>query len=590
MQKKLLATYILLIIFACIITGYFSLAISQTHYTDQLNQQLITHGQLLIQVLENDYEQNHEIDYQRFAERYGKVLNNRITIMDYNGSVLGDSHVQDPTTLENHGGRPEVKKAFEGEIGVSTRYSESIGVDLLYTAIPFQIEELRGIIRLSLPLIDVRQMKWQIINYSVTGMLVAGFISMIVAFLFSRKFAEPINELTAGVWEIAKGNYNKKIYIHTNDQIGQLADAFNTMTRELKYTVAELRDRNTKLESIVNSMINGIIAIDHDYNIMLINPICYMLFSIEDEDVHHRQFYDVIRNQYLFDILEKSMNNEEYVIEEFAYQTRHEKILRVYANPIISKYVENRSIGTLLVIQDITQIRKLEKMRSDFVSNVSHELKTPLTSIRGFVDTLRNGAIDDQKVAKRFLDIIDVEADRLYRLIQDILSLSEIETREKDINMGYNLMKQMVDEVVAILRPRAEEKGILLGVRISPKDTLLYCNQDRIKQMLINLIDNAIKYTEKGEVQISCIKEADKIKITIRDSGIGIPKEHISRLFERFYRVDRGRSRKMGGTGLGLSIVKHIVKLYEGDIQVESKLGQGSIFTVILPQDLKDRV
>ncbi len=236
----------------------------------------------------------------------------------------------------------------------------------------------------------------------------------------------------------------------------------------------------------------------------------------------------------------------------------------------------------MLVIQDITDIRKLETMRKDFVSNVTHELNTPLTSIRGFVDTLKHGAIGDEKIANRFLDIIDIETERLSLLIQDILSLSAIENTGQDKDIAVYEIGEIIEEVLDILELKIKEKNIKIVTDV--KEGVTYrCNRDRIKQLFINLLDNAIKYTEKGQVGITCCEDEQGIKIDIWDTGIGIEEEHIPRLFERFYRVDKGRSRNMGGTGLGLSIVKHIVELYKGHIEVISHVGKGSRFTIHLP-------
>jgi len=581
MQRRLLITYTVLIVFSCLATAYSALQTSQKYYTNRLNHELSVQGKLLTDLFINEFKSVEEMDFQNFAIEYGKSVNARLTIIDQNGKVLGDSE-SSPEIMENHINRPEIIKALQNEIGFSKRYSETLGVHLIYIACPIKTKDFTGVLRLSVPLVEIQEMNRTIADYSMIGILFGVIIAIIAAFIFSKKFSRPIRQLVYAAEEIAKGNYNKKVYVDGDEEIEKLATSFNYMAKELKYSIFQLKHKNIQLESIMNSMINGIIAVDSGLHIMLMNPVAYKIFSVKEDYVYGKLFYEVVRNSKILEALERSVQNQESIVDELELDEQT-KILRIYTSPITLTEQGERIIGTLLVIQDITQIRKLEQMRSDFVSSVSHELKTPLTSIRGFVDTLKNGALENQKVAERFLDIIDIETERLYRLIQDILSLSEIETREVDIDMSMQDMNELIDEVFAILRPKAEEKGIALEKDIEDR-IFFYCNADRMKQILINLIDNGIKYTEKGKVKLICKTEQDTLKVIVEDTGIGISKEHIPRLFERFYRVDKGRSRKMGGTGLGLSIVKHIVKLYDGTIEVNSKEGVGSIFTVTLPR------
>ncbi|WP_058486578.1 two-component system histidine kinase PnpS [Defluviitalea phaphyphila] len=581
MKRKLLVTYIILIIFSCLVTGFFAIRTSQNYYYNRLNEELLVKVKLISDIFIKEINSNEKIDFQEFSKKYGEVVNGRLTIIDENGIVLGDSETL-PETMENHINRLEITQAAKGEVGFSKRYSSTLGIYYMYIAYHVNVEKFSGFLRLSIPVTEISQMNIEIINYSVVGILIGIVIAFIIAFIFSKKISKPIGQLVMAAEEIAKGNYNKRVYLNGYKEIEKLAYTFNYMVKELKYSFVKFKNQNIKLESILNSMTEGIIAVDSSFHIMLINPKVYEIFSIE-KDCYGKLVYEVIRNQKILEVLENSLKSQKYIVQELEFDGENNKILRVYANPIGSTEYKEYIMGSLLVIEDITKIKKLEQMRKDFVSNVSHELKTPLTSIRGFIDTLKNGAIEDKKVANRFLEIIDVESERLYRLIQDILYLSEIETREKDIDMNMNNVEDIIDEVFEILKPKADKKNIGLEKNIEKDIPFFYCNKDRIKQILINIIDNGIKYTEKGKVTLICKREGDFLKFIIKDTGIGIPKEHIPRLFERFYRVNKGRSRKMGGTGLGLSIVKHIVKLYNGSISVESNVGEGTIFTILLP-------
>lgn len=579
MKKKLMLTYVFIIAIVSIITGYMSISSSQNHLETQIKDSLERELTLIYDILESqNIELNHDIN--EFSKYYADKMNFRITIIDYSGIVIADSEKEQ---LPNHSEREEFKEALKNGSSFATRYSESIGTFCLYYAKSFDYKNNPIVLRISMPLLEIQGLKTDILNSSINGIFLGLFIAVIIAFMFSKFFSNAINRLTVAVEDVARGNYDRNIYVESSDEIGKLTNAFNIMARELKYTIAELKDRNIKLEAILNSMTNGVIAIDKDYNIILLNNLCYELLNIKYDDVINKPLYEVIRNSHIFNLLEKSTDSNEYLVEELVYKSETEKILRVYANNISSKNISSKNIGTVLVIEDITQIRKLECIRSDFVSNVTHELKTPLTSIKGFVDTLKNGAIDNPVVAIKFLDIIDIEAERLYGLIQEILTLSEIESRDKDINISRVSIVHIVDTSKKILQSLADKKRIELNFTIENGIIDLLCNKERISQLLINLVDNAIKYTEKGKIDVEFNNISNILVITVKDTGIGIPENSISRIFERFYRVDKGRSRKIGGTGLGLSIVKHIVILYKGKIEVTSKLGEGSEFKVTLP-------
>lgn len=573
MTKKLLLTYIFIIAIVCLIIGYTSISTSQKYLENQIRNGFIKDINLLSDILQNQFESDKLLE---FTKHYSNLMGFRITLINLDGSIIADSDVDN---LQNHSKRTEFQQALQNNLGFSIRYSETLGTNYLYYAKKINYNSTNLVLRISSPLLDLRNLKTDILNLSMGGIILGLIVSIVVATLFSNIFSTAIKQLTLAVEDVSKGNYDKKIDINSNDEIGKLADAFNLMARELKYTVLQLKDRNIKLESILNSINSGLIAIDADYNIMLLNHLSYKFLGINDGNLINRNFYEVVQNKSVLNLLNKSTVNNEYAVEEINHNNL--KILRISANPIIN--TDSKGIGTVLLIEDITQIKKLEQIRSEFVSNVTHELKTPLTSIKGFVDTLKNGAIEDFDIANHFLDIIDIEAERLYKLIQEILTLSEIETRDKDINMTEIQIDILINSVKKILQPLADKKGIKLEFVVESGMINLFCNKDRIIQLLINLIENSIKYTEQGYVKAEFKNNSNILVITIEDTGIGIPEQSIPRIFERFYRVDKGRSRKAGGTGLGLSIVKHIVILYNGKIEVQSKLGKGSIFKVDLP-------
>jgi two-component system phosphate regulon sensor histidine kinase PhoR len=356
------------------------------------------------------------------------------------------------------------------------------------------------------------------------------------------------------------------------------------MRNELDKTITQLGKKNVEMETIINSMIGGLIALDKDNRVMLINKTAIEMFDITNKKIIGENILLVIRNHVFNQFLRQyndSFEDEKQQMLDIQYDDRYYK---VYRSPIGEKTEKAQVMGTLIIIQDVTNIKKLEQMRSDFVSNVTHELKTPLTSIKGFIDTLKNGAIHDEDVAERFLDIIDIEAERLTTLIEDILELSEIETMKQDVRIDDYDLHDIIEEAINVVFQSAAKKNIRIKHHVDPQISKVRVNKDRLKQMLINLIDNGIKYNNPGGiVEITCEKIGKTVEFHIVDSGIGISNEHIPRLFERFYRVDKGRSRNQGGTGLGLSIVKHIVNLYNGELNVESEVGKGTEFIIRLP-------
>ena len=580
-RRKFLLTFVFLIILASLTTGIFSLQISKKYYTAAVKEDLkhntnLVHRQLQRTPLADYAEEIHSLSILGDA---------RITLIDVSGQVIADTE-RDPKNMENHLDRPEVLDALRNNEGMSTRYSRTIGYSFMYRALRLKTNEFDGILRLSVPLIKLKNIQRQITVLSFLSILIGTILAMIIALRITNTISEPIQELMKAAKDISKGKLSRRVYVDTIDEIGMLSRTFNYMSIQLEDQVRELKDRTLKLESILSSMIEGIIAIDKDFNIMLINPVSIMLFDIDKDEVIGKPVLEVVRNPQIYNILEASIQEGDYTVKEVIIRSKKEKIVRIYANPIFSNVGEADILGTLLVIEDITNIRKLEQMRTEFVSNVTHELKTPLTSIRGFVDTLRNGAIEDTRIAKRFLEIIEVEAERLQRLIQDILLLSEIETKDGlwDENIEELSVRSVIQEIADILSYKIQEKNILFALEISKEIPSVEMNRDRLKQILINLLDNAIHYTpEAGRVSLRCFKQEKNLVMEVEDNGVGIPEEDIPRIFERFYRVDKDRSRKKGGTGLGLSIVKHIVKLYDGEIYVKSQVERGSIFSITLP-------
>ncbi len=597
MKSRIVKYTIFLVIIAIAITGIFTSALARYFYKYEVENNLENTVVLLSHQIKEQASSNQIPDYDKIARDYAGLLNGkpstndnfsfftRITIIDYKGAVLGESDT-DVKTMENHLSRKEVKEAISGKLGTDQRFSQTMKVDYLYVALP--VKEQNIIVRVSIPLYQIDSINKAFFFYTVIGILVGLLLTVMISFKLSKVITEPIQQLITTSREISGGNYKKRVNIPSKDEIGQLANTFNEMADKLDETLSGIIDKNLRVDTVINSMIDGIIAIDANYKILIINTFACNIFGIKHgPGIIGKNLIEITRNSKVNSLLMDTIKNNTALTDEiimYSPTAGTDKIYRIFTNPIKNAdTVKSSNSGGVITLHDVTSVKKLEQIRTEFVSNVTHELKTPLTSIRGFVETLKSGAIEDTAVATKFLDIIDIEAERLYILINDILQLSEIEGMRKDDNIQQNNLSDIIDEVVLILQTSADKKNVRLQVDADPAIVIMV-NKNRIKQMLINLVDNAIKYNvENGDVFIKTVKSSGKTIISVRDTGIGISEKHHSRIFERFYRVDKGRSRNMGGTGLGLSIVKHIVNLYSGDIRVVSEPGQGTEFIIQLP-------
>ena len=546
MRKRLLFTYIALV-FVTLMASQISFWSSGQRFLQQQSEAQYTDQAELIRDVFEQTDFAGTADYDAFAKKYARRQEVRITIIDMDGTVLGESG-ESPSDMENHKDREEVKKAMTGESASIVRRSSTLGMDYCYCAVPVRTDSFEGVLRVSVPLEELHALRLEYMRSTIFMLAIGVLLIAGLVIAFTRFIADPIDEVIEAAGKIAEGSYGIRLKTRQNSQIGKLADSFNWMSGRLEAAVKELKDRNNELEAILRSMRNGVLAINGRDEILFYNDALMNLIGHRG-DFLGESVYHLVRSSLIFDVIEKVRESRDVICEEGQSRIMGEQYLRITGTVLNREKEQSRSV--LLIIEDITDVKKLENMRSDFVSNVTHELKTPLTSIRGFVDTLKQGAIKDEQYARKFLDIIDIEAERLYTLIQDILLLSEIESGS-DYNIQDCDVNGIIDETLNLLQPKIEQKPEV-DVIFQPEPYIrpFPCNPDRMKQLFINLIDNAVKNTEKGSVTVTCRVHNDHLMISVKDTGIGIPKEHLSRIFERFYRVDKGRSRKMGGTGLG---------------------------------------
>ncbi|KNF09907.1 alkaline phosphatase synthesis sensor protein PhoR [Gottschalkia purinilytica] len=433
---------------------------------------------------------------------------------------------------------------------------------------------------------SIPNMEIMLIKYQAISILSGLTVSLLLGFRYIKKVTDPIKQLTSITKKISTGNYRQRIHSRTDDELDELSENFNTMSIKLENTIDELQESNTKMKAILTSMLNGVIALDNSKQIILVNPAAEEMFGVQEKEVRGKHILESIRNDDLSKIVRTLVNESKTLESEIEIFNPEYKVLSFHSNLIRLNNDPTRILGMVIILQDVTKIRKLENMRKEFVANVSHELKTPLTSIKGFVETLKEGAAENSAIRDKFLGIIDIEASRLTSLIQDLLTLSEIENENNLVSQEDIDINKSIDRTLKLLNEIANQKNIILENKIQEDIPHIKGNRSWFKQMIINLVDNGIKYTpDGGKVKIEAYNDDVNVYIKVSDTGIGIEEEHLSRLFERFYTVDKARSKQVGGTGLGLAIVKHIVLSFKGNIDVESKIGKGTKFIVSIPID-----
>lgn len=508
----------------------------------------------------------------------------RFTIIDHKGLVVGDTE-EDPANLENHKNRPEIRAALSGKMGSRIRFSDTLDQDMMYVAYPVYINNnIVAAVRTSVSLEHINHELWKINKGILIGGIIAALIAAGISFFFSLKITRPIVDMKKGAKNFAEGKLDSRMYIPEMEELGDLARALNSMAEELNDKLRTESINRNELETVFLSMREGVLALDMEERVIRLNQSALDMFSMEITDIRDKKVYELVRDSELYRFIQEAVKTEKHISSDLKYGSENERILNAQSSPL--KDENFKRIGTLFVIQDVTKIRHLENMRKDFVANVSHELKTPMTAIKGFVETIRESENIEQEKLDRFFSIIDKNVDRLINIINDLLDLSWIEKNEESEFIKFreeNLLK-VAESAVKICEPAAIEKDIRIDMDINEKISV---NMNRVlfENALTNLIDNALKYSDREkEIRVFAKDTEDEVILSVKDNGIGIPSFEQQRIFERFYRVDKGRSRKMGGTGLGLSIVKHVVNIHKGRVELESTPGTGSCFTIIIPK------
>jgi two-component system phosphate regulon sensor histidine kinase PhoR len=576
LSSKIFVGYLSVIILLTALILYFSFETIRSHYLsseyanlEEIN--VILSSKVKGYVLE---ERHSELDI--IVKKMGSRIDTRITIIDTAGVVLADSE-KNPANMENHGRRPEVVEARKKDIGKSMRFSTTVKDNMLYLAMPIMHNGHRiGISRVSLFMRDVNNLisdlRYEIIKVAV----IVVFVSLFFVLVFSRTISRPINLLSKASFKTASGDFDSKVYLKGHDEINELAHNFNYMIDKLKELFEKVTAQKEEYNILIKSIQEGLVVLDTDGRIAL----CNQGFDeiVDEENIIGRHFKDLIAEKKFAKIYKKVIKKRKSITKEIKIGNR------LYL--CSGSFIETKN-EVVLLLHDITEIKQLEMIKRDFVVNVSHELRTPLTSIKGFVETIEDEADGD---LKNYAQIIHRNTDRLINIVQDLLILSELEDANTQLELSSVSLQRLCSNVMRILEQKARDKNILLDCTIDPAMPKIEADNYMLEQLFINLMDNAIKYTDEGGVKVNITSRNGHAMITISDTGIGIPRKDQDRIFERFYTVDKSRSRKVGGTGLGLSIVKHIILMHKGEITFESAKNEGTTFRIKIPIEQPESV
>ena len=567
--SKVFGGYLVIICILLLLIPLISFKLIRTYYVNTLTENLkniaITTSPQVISFLENRRFQ--ELD--SFLKNLTGKINARITVIDKEGTVLADTE-KDPATMESHKIRPEVIDALSSGVGKSMRFSVTLEEEMLYVALPIeQDSKVLGVVRMSIPLKQINSLLRDLQLRIIIGIALITLLSIGIAFLLSRGLSKPVSALVQAAKSFAKGEFRTRVYLQAGGELKELETSFNEMASTMEGLFGKLSRRNEELDTIVSSIQEILLVLDKDGRIKLTNE--SFKKALGNEDVQDKFYWEVMRCPDFSELIKKVMEERKHLTQEIEFMDK---------NYLCSVTFLTSKEEMVAVLYDITELKNLEQMKKDFVANMSHELRTPLTAIKGFVETLEE---EEEIKNVHYLEIIKRHTDRLMNIVNDLLVLSELEQTDSALVIENVNLANLAENILKVFEQGAEEKGIHLKLVAGKDLKTIQADPFKLEQMFINLLDNAIKYTEKGEVSITLTQIDSKSVIEIEDSGIGIQSSHLPRIFERFYVVDKSRSKKLGGTGLGLSIVKHIVLLHGGTIDVESTQGVGTKFTIVLP-------
>ena len=576
---RILAGYVALILVTALVMGLMYARQVKTELIDEIKNDLIAQARIVALLKIGDIE--------RKLSQLAEISRSRVTLVDAAGRVQADSE-KDLAQMDSHLNRPEIQEARIKGQGEAIRYSRTLGVDMLYIAFPVtEGSEVRGYIRFARPLFEVKKSVEEQYSYIYKCLLVAIIPSFIIAFLLARRLISPIEKVISYTHKICSGEASGTLLIESNNDVGQLEKDINRLVQDEQEKVRIANEEKAKLEAAFASMAEGVLVINNQNRIEFLNSSLEGILGKEGiTDVLDRTPLEAFRNVELKDALDLFRNSGGPVLREISLGQEEPIIVDVTISAVHG--LPEGEQKTMVVFHDVTRLKKLEKIREDFVANVTHEIKTPLTAIIGFIETLEGGAIKEEVTAKRFLHVISENAHRLGRLVDDLLTLSSIELGEMTLRFESISIVNVVDSVLPMFETKIAERSLTVDKSISDGLPMIWADRDRMAQILVNILDNAVKFTPSGgKISISAVQDdSGFVVVKVTDTGIGIQKSEIPRLGERFYRADKTRSREMGGTGLGLSIVKHLIKAHNGSIDIESQVGKGTTVSLAFPTNL----
>lgn len=579
---KLMVVYLLMILFVMQLIGlYFMKSLEDYHMQNNI-ENIYSQANVLADLLERYFIdiEGQDRDLDALVRDFSRQMRADIQIIDVNGKVISDS--KHPEFVGQRNVQVEVTRALLGAKGEAIRVEKDTGYRLKIVVTPIKIHgEVVGVVYIASSLEPIYKMLKEVNMLISTATVIVLAISSVLVIIMARTITSPLVEVTKKAAEMAKGNFDQQVIVHSDDEIGQLGMAFNQLTYRLKGALEENENEKQRLTAILNNMSDGVIATNSEGRVLLINPTAQKMLGISEEKALIKNILDIIE-------IEELKKHWFELKRRVTFQTiidHDSSLYQVVVSPL--KETETVAYGILLILHDITEREQLEQQRKEFVANVSHELRTPLTTIRSYVEALVDGANEDPEIRDRFTGVIQTETERMIRLVTDLLELSQLDAH----NIHWNFRKLDINEIIEDVYDRFhvqfEKKGLTGKLSLTPGKLNVLADRDKIDQVLNNLLSNAVKYTNSGTVTIESREMLDNnkriVEVRVIDTGMGVPAKDANRIFERFYRVDKARSRDMGGTGLGLSISRQIIKAHKGDITARSNIKEGITVTFSLP-------
>ena len=581
---KLLPSYLLITLSALIAIGWYASGTMRRFFYDQVAEDLTASARVMRTQLAGAIHRGDTESLRSLCRTLGQAAGQRITVIAASGNVLADSQ-ENPAQMDNHANRPEVILAKQGQHDYAVRFSHTLGVDMMYVAVPVRGNDnsVSAIVRVAKPVHAINHELATVHRRIVLAGLLIAAAAAVVSFLAARTISTPLVALQQGAQRFADGHFSHHLPMGNGAELDAVAAAMNQMAEQIDARLGTIMRQKNEHRAVLGSMSEAVLAVDNQQRVIMLNRSAAEIIDADINTAKGRTLPEVVRNTALQEFVTEALNsNDPTETTMTLHQDHQERFLLAKSRKLHDE--QQREIGVLVVLNDITRLRQLEQVRRDFVANVSHELKTPITSIKGFVETLQDGAIDNPEHAKRFLEIIARQSQRMDAIIDDLLSLSRIEQQadQPAIALQDGAIRTVLTRAIDICRHKAEEKHIAIAMDC-PEQLTAAMNMPLLEQAVVNLIDNAVKYSaDDSNISVTAQADDTHCRIRVTDTGCGIDAEFQNRIFERFFRVDKARSRTAGGTGLGLAIVKHIAQLHGGTVTVDSILGRGSTFTILL--------